>query len=240
MYKKKKILAIIAARSGSRSIKNKNLSVINKRTLLDWIITKALNSKYLDKIFVSTDSKAYQKLSVKYGAYCPSLRPKQISKNDSSEIQYILHTLKILKKENFVPNYIVRLQPTSPFQTTSDIDNSIKKIIDDKSATSLQVIAESSQSPIKALKIFKKKYLKPYFNLKSNNNVLNRQKLKKSYYRANIIISKTINLLKNKNQLGRKSLFYLIPTHRSIDINDKYDLEIAKMINRKFGFLKNV
>jgi len=239
MYKKKKILAIIAARSGSKSIKNKNLSKINGRTLLDWIISKSLNSKYLDKIFVSTDAKVYQKLAIKYGACCPSLRPKAISRNDSTEIQYILHTLHVLKKKDFVPNYIVRLQPTSPFQSTLDIDNSIKKIVDDKKATSLQVISESSQSPIKALQINDKKYLKPYFNLKSNNNVLNRQKLKKSYYRSNIIISETKNILKNKSQIGRKSLFYLIPNFRSIDINDKYDLEVARAINKKFKFLKN-
>ena len=147
--------------------------------------------------------------------------------------------MHVLKKKDFVPNYIVRLQPTSPFQSTLDIDNSIKKIVDDKKATSLQVISESSQSPIKALQINDKKYLKPYFNLKSNNNVLNRQKLKKSYYRSNIIISETKNILKNKSQIGRKSLFYLIPNFRSIDINDKYDLEVARAINKKFKFLKN-
>ena len=109
-----------------------------------------------------------------------------------------------------------------------------------KNATSLQIVSESSQSPVKALQIYDKKYLKPYFFLNSNNNVLNRQKLKKSYYRSNIIISKTKSILKNKKQIGSKSLFYLIPSYRSLDINDKYDLEIAKIIEKKYGFLKNV
>ena len=49
MFKNKKFLAIIAARSGSKSIKDKNLSIINGRTLLYWIVKKALKSKYLDK-----------------------------------------------------------------------------------------------------------------------------------------------------------------------------------------------
>ena len=240
MYKKKKILAIIAARSKSKSIKDKNLSKINGKTLLEWIIGKALNSKYLDKIYVSTDSSKYRKLSIRYGAYCPTLRPKNISRDNSTEMEYIFHTLKVLKEKNFYPDYIVRLQSTSPFQTTNDIDNSIKKIVNNKNATSLQVVSESSQSPLKALQLYNKKYLKPYFYSKSNNEVLNRQKLKKSYYRSNIIISKTINILKNKTQIGKKCLIYLIPSNRSIDINDRYDLEVAKMINKKFGFLKNV
>ena len=73
-----------------------------------------------------------------------------------------------------------------------------------------------------------------------SSEILNRQKLKKSYYRSNIIISKTKNILNKKTQIGKRSLFYLIPNYRSIDINDKYDLEVAKMINNKFEFLKNV
>ena len=240
MYKKKIIIAIIAARSGSKSIKDKNLSKINKKSLLYWIIRKALRSKYLDKVFVSTDSKRYQSLSKKYGALCPVLRPKKISTSDSKEIDYILHTLKYLEENNdLIPDFIVRLQPTSPFQLTSDIDGSIKKIINNKRATSLQVVSESSQSPIKALKISNKKYIVPYLSKKNHENVLNRQKLKKAFYRSNIIISKTKHLLENKEQIGLKSLFYNISQNRGIDINDKFDLEIAKIINKKYKFLNN-
>lgn len=239
MYKKKKIIAIIAARSGSKSIKDKNLSKINGNTLLYWIVKKALNSKYLDKVFVSTDSKRYQKLSKKYGALCPVLRPKIISGSNSREIDYILHLLNYLNKNNdILPSFIVRLQPTSPFQLTSDIDNSIKKIANDNQATSLQVVSESTQSPLKALKIIDKNYIAPYFLKNGTNNIFNRQKTSKAYYRSNIIISKTDHLLKNQDQIGKKSLFYRISPYRSIDINDSFDLEIAKMINKKFKFLK--
>ena len=93
-----------------------------------WIIKKALKSKYLDKVYVSTDSKKYQKLSKKYGAYCPTLRPKNISKSDSLEIDYIIHTLEYLsKKEGFKPDYIVRLQPTSHFSLYQTLINLLKK-----------------------------------------------------------------------------------------------------------------
>jgi CMP-N,N'-diacetyllegionaminic acid synthase len=237
MFKNKKFLAIIAARSGSKSIKDKNLSIINGRTLLYWIVKKALKSKYLDKIYVSTDSIKYQKLSKTYGAYCPILRPKNLSKSDSKEIDYIIHTLEYLSKNNdFEPDYVVRLQPTSPFQFTSDIDESIKKIVKYKDATSIQVVSESTQPPFKALKIYKKKFLKSYFSI-SNNNVVNRQKLKKAYYRSNIITSKTKELIKSKCQIGNKSLIYKIPTSRSIDINDLYDLEVSRMLNKKYKYL---
>ncbi len=237
MYKKKKILAIIAARSGSKSIKDKNLSLINKKPLLYWIIKKALLSKYLDKVFVSTDSTKYKNLSIKYGAECPILRPKKISKDNSTEMDYILHTLNYFSKnENFKPDYIVRLQPTSPFQIVSDIDNSIKKIVSDPSASSIQVISEASKNPIKALKKYNKRFVKPYYGKKSNN-VFNRQGIVRAFYRSNIIVSKTQNIIKNKCQIGKKSLFYEIPKDRSIDIDTSYDLEISKIMNKKLKLL---
>jgi len=239
MYRNKKILAIIGSRSGSKSVKDKNLIKINGKPLLYWIIKKALKSKYLDKIYVSTDSKKYQKLAIKFGALCPELRPKYLSKDQSKEIDYVLHTIQYLKKNKiFKPDYVVRLQPTSPFQSSSDIDQSIKKIVNDQKATSLQVVSESTQPPFKALKLYNKKYLKPYYSSSKNNNVINRQKLNKAYYRSNIIISKIDFLLKKKCQIGHQSLIYEIPMIRSIDINNLHDIEIAKAINSLYKFLK--
>ena len=146
--------------------------------------------------------------------------------------------LKYLSKsENFKPDYIVRLQPTSPFQAVSDIDNSIKKIVGDSLASSIQVISEANKNPIKALKKYNKKFVKPYYGKKSNN-VLNRQRIVRAFYRSNIIVSKTQSIIKNKCQIGKRSLFYEIPQERSIDIDSSYDLEISRIMNKKFKLLK--
>ena len=238
-YRNIKILAVIGARSGSQSIKNKNLQLLKGKTLLYWIIKKALKSKFLDKVIVSTDSRHYQKLSVKYGALAPFLRPKNLSTSKAKEIDYIFHCLNWLKKnENFIPGIIVRLQPTSPFQLTSDIDLSIKKLFSNKLATSCQVVSESDSHPLKALQVEKKTgYLKPYFLNKKKNNVINRQILKKSYHRANIITSRVKYLLKNKDHIGRKSIKVEIPSLRALDINTKKDLLIAKLLNNVYKFL---
>ena len=62
MIKKKKILCIIPARKGSKGLKNKNLKILNKFSLVDWAIKCALGSKYIDDIILSTDYE-YSKLS---------------------------------------------------------------------------------------------------------------------------------------------------------------------------------
>ena len=58
-----KILAIIPARAGSKGIKNKNLQRIGNKTLVEYTIDQAKNSKYINTIGVSTDSKKIQNIS---------------------------------------------------------------------------------------------------------------------------------------------------------------------------------
>ena len=234
-----KRIAIIPARGGSKSIKKKNIVPINGIPLVGYTIKEALKSKLITHLCLSTDNEEIASIAKKYK--CPHLvmRDYSLANDLAKTFPVVLDALeKMEKSQNIIYDLVILLQPTSPFQYTSDIDNSIKKIINEKQATSLQVVSENNQTPLKALQIYNKKFIKPYF-LKGSNNVLNRQKLKKSYYRSNIIISKTENILKNKSQIGKKSLFYIIPSLRSIDINDKYDLEIAKLINQKFKLLKN-
>ena len=96
------VIAIIPARSGSKSIKNKNLQKINGKSLLERAIKFANSIKQISKTIVTTDSPYYQKLALKYGADCPFLRPKQLSTDTSYDIDVFLHCLNWLKKkENF-------------------------------------------------------------------------------------------------------------------------------------------
>ena len=77
--KKKKILAITLARGGSKEVKNKNIRKINGKPLICYTIKEALKSKLIDKYIVSTDSPVIKKISLKYGAEVPFLRPKEFS-----------------------------------------------------------------------------------------------------------------------------------------------------------------
>ena len=100
MYKKKKILCVIPARSGSKGILNKNLQLINKKPLLFYPIRAAKNSRYIDKIIFSSDSKNYQKLALSYGADSPFVRSKKLSKNKTKSYDVIIDTIDFLKKKN--------------------------------------------------------------------------------------------------------------------------------------------
>lgn len=50
------ILAIIPARSGSKSIPNKNIRLIHGKPMSAYSIEHALDSKWINRVIVSTDS----------------------------------------------------------------------------------------------------------------------------------------------------------------------------------------
>ena len=122
-----KIIAVIPARSGSISVKDKNIRLYKKKPLIHHSIRTSLKSKLINRVFVSTDSKKYQKLSIRYGAEVPFLRPKSISKNNSTDLEWAKHFVKYLEKsENYFPDLIVHVRPTSPNRNVKIFDKGIK------------------------------------------------------------------------------------------------------------------
>ena len=76
MINSKIVYSIIPARSGSKTIKNKNIYIINNKPLLYYSIITSKKSKLIDRTFLLTDSKKYSKIGLKYGAEIPYLRSK--------------------------------------------------------------------------------------------------------------------------------------------------------------------
>ena len=68
-----KIITLIPARSGSKGLEGKNIKLFRGEPLISWTIKEALKSKYIDEVFVSTDSEEISEISVKYGASVPFL-----------------------------------------------------------------------------------------------------------------------------------------------------------------------
>ena len=235
--KKNKILAVIGLRSGSKSLKNKNIKILNGKPLFYYILKAAKKSKYINKIAISTDSKKYKKIVKKYGIKSLYDRPKKLSLDSSQEIFFIKKILKKMEKyENYTPNIVVRLLATCPFQKTKDIDNGIKKILNNQ-YDSLAVISKAKQHPEKALKIIgkKKKYLTSYYG---NNSLkvgskLNRQQFKEAYFRANVLICKKKVIDKYNSLTSNKPGFILIPYQVDIDNLEDFKFTEFKMSQKR-------
>ena len=70
---------IIAAREGSKRIKNKNIVIFKNKPLIYYGIKTAIKSRIFENVYVYTDSKKIAKIAVRYGAKVPFMRPKYLS-----------------------------------------------------------------------------------------------------------------------------------------------------------------
>ena len=140
------ILAIIPARGGSKGLPKKNIKILNGKPLIAWSIESALESRYINKVIVSSDNEEIIKVSKKNGAEIPFIRPAILATDTSSTFDVLLHAINFHKTKSILFDYIVILQPTSPFRKKGDIDLAIKKAIE-TNADMIVSVKETSSNP---------------------------------------------------------------------------------------------
>lgn len=228
-----KILAIIPARLGSKGIKEKNIIDFDGKPLIYWTIDVALKCKFIDKVIVSTDSLKIKKISEKYGALVPFLRPSRLSGDKSKTLSAIRYTLRKLEKdENYFCDYVITLQPTSPLREKKNLDEAIKKILEDKSADSLVSCINVPHNFLpESLMKYRGIYIK---SLSAGFSYARRQDKKNLLARNGAAIYITKKNRIDKYLLGGKILPYLMEYKNSIDIDTKEDLEIALLLKKSF------
>ena len=226
MIKIKKVIAIIPARGGSKGLPRKNIKNLAGKPLIAWTIELALKSRYLDRVIVSTEDDEIAKISKKYGAEVIK-RPKKLATDKTETIDVIFHVLRTLKKENYTPEIIILLQPTSPLRSADDVNKAIEYFFKNE-CESVVSICEFEHSPYWAFKI-KRRYLTPIFGWKYFK--IRRQDLPKAYIpNGAIFIAAVKTLEKYKSFYTHKTLPYIMSVERSIDIDSEIDFKLAELI----------
>ncbi len=144
------ILALIPARSGSKSVVDKNIREIDGKPMLAYSIDHAKRSEHIGRVILSTDSEKYAEIGRKYGAEVPFLRPAEYATDTALDFDVFYHALTWLKEqEGYVPELVVQLRPTYPIRNVADIDNMIERMLDDPSIDSMRCIAPAGEVPHK-------------------------------------------------------------------------------------------
>ena len=223
MHNNKTFLAIIPARS------------INGKPLMAWSIEAGLKSKYVDRLIVSTDSEKYAEIAKDFGAEVPFIRPDNISTDESSRKDVIKHALDFFRRKNKLYDYIVFLEPTSPLTTETDIDKSIEKLLLDKSAESIVGVSLSEASHPDFLVNLKNGFLNfIYENQKSS--VIRRQDLEDLYFYDGTLYISEVDKYLEKEFYHEKTLGYVTPKWKSLEIDDMYDFIMVEAIMQYKGY----
>lgn len=228
-FKRKKILSIIPARGGSKGILRKNIKKLCGKPLIHYSIKAGLESTHIDRVVVSTEDKEIASVVEKYNAEVIK-RPVELAQDDSLAFFTYIHVLDFLKNnEEYYPNIIVILQPTSPLRIVEDVDNAIELFmkIDCDS-----VIGVTEDNEVYWSFRLKDSFLDPVFGKEFLSK--NRQDLP-MLYRPNgaIFVTTPQNLLKNRGFHGDKVVPYVMPSDRSVDIDTPVDFELANILMEK-------
>lgn len=239
-----KIVAFIPARSGSKRVKNKNIKNLGSHPLIAYTIQAAINSNIFDSVICVTDSEEYAEIARYYGAKTPFIRPKNISGDNSPDIEWVKWSINELKKSNINFDVFSILRPTSPFRTSQTIRKAWDLFNKNPSYDSLRAVEICNQHPGKMWTI-RNNCLLPILPYSSNNTPWHSsqfESLPKIYVQnASLEISLTKNVMKNNDISGSKILPFLTEGFEGFDINLQNDWILAELfINESKNILPEI
>ena len=220
------IIAIIPARSGSKGIKNKNISDVAGFPLLAYSIAAAKLTSKISRIIVSTDSDEYARIAEFYGADVPFLRPSEISGDKSLDIEYLDYTLKKLKEtDGKEVDLVVLLRPTTPIRDPKDIEDAIDSLLERDDASSVVSVKETPECPYKWVKMDQWGFISsPFSELATDDVNLPRQSFPKTYIPDGYVdVLRSDEITMNGKVYGDKAYAW-INRHEFIDIDTAKDL----------------
>lgn len=227
------ILAIIPARAGSKTIRDKNILDFRGKPLFCHSIDHAKASSLITRCIVSTDSEEYASIAREAGAEVPFLRPPELATDDALDHGAFLHALQWLEEhESYKPAIVVHLRPTTPIRNPEHIDKAIQLLIDHPEADAVRSVIPAKETPYKMWRL-SDGLLEPLLKLEDNPEPYNtpRQQLPLVYWQnANIDVTRRSTIIDKNSMTGEVILPFIMDVSEDIDIDEKEDFEKAEKV----------
>ena len=230
----KKILGIIPARGGSKSIPRKNIKLFAGKPLINWSIEIGLQSGILDRLIVSTDDQEIAEMSKNAGAEIPFMRPKELAEDATPTLLVLQHVVTALKEtEGYESEYILLMEATSPCRQSFHIQEAVK-ILEETGADSVVSLGEVPKhfSPLWQFNIDTEKKIEPFMGGSIVNVICRRQDLPATYFRNGAFyLFKTELLFAPEPSLyGNDVRGYVLDSKYSVDIDTQEDWVHAERV----------
>lgn len=219
-----KVIAIIPARGGSQGLKNKNKLELNGLPLISRPIRHALDSSYVDTVYVTTDDPDIQQIAQAEGATCPFLRPDHLSASLSTTedtLKYALNEAENYFKYSF--DICVFLTATDIYRQAEWIDECIVRLIETPSLESVFV-------GYKTTKNYWEKSENKWTRVKDWMKFYSSRQIRKSIVREDtgVCCASRSFLWREGRRIG-DNVDILVKEHdlQGLDIHNKYDFYMA-------------
>lgn len=223
------VVAIVPARAGSRSIPNKNIELLAGEPLISHTIVTALSAESVSRVVVSTDSAEIAEVARFFGAQVPFIRPEELAQDNTPGIVPILHAVEWFERsEDYRPEYVIMLQPTSPLRTSEDIEAAIHLALEVQ-ADAVVSVGPVSQHPFWMKNVTDDGRLTDFLSL--DRAYVRRQDLPPAYaLNGAIYLANRALLLDKETWYTDRTYAYIMPVERSLDIDTPWDLYLANLI----------
>ena len=223
-----RILGLIPARGGSKGIPRKNIKLLEGKELINYTIETGLACPLIDELIVSTDDEEIARISRKSGAKTPFLRPAFLATDQSPSIDTVIHALQYFENIGQPFDAVCLLQATTPFRNHDDLNDAIKKFIE-QDADSLISVREVPHT-YNPHWIFEEKedgFLR--ISTGESKIISRRQDLPKSYFRDGAVyITKAAVILEQKSLYGNTIIHYEMKESSAINIDTLADWKMAE------------
>jgi CMP-N-acetylneuraminic acid synthetase len=229
-----KILALIAARSGSKRLPNKNKLLLGGRPLISWTIDVAKEVDEFCEIIVSTDDKDILTIAKNSGVLAPWIRPSNLSDDTASLVDVALHAISWFEINLYEIDAVMLLQPTSPFRSKNIIDKALALFKDNPKVPVISVTS-IDKSFHWAMKMQENGFISPVESLKEINT--RSQDLEKTYILNGVIYLISVEeLKKNRSFVLEENTPLIIGSGREVlDIDTKSDFDLAKFFLKEMN-----
>ena len=225
---KKKILCIIPARGGSKSINNKNLIKLGRYSLLEHVIFFAKKAKKFNSIVLSSDS--IKMLKIGLNNKIDVVKRSKKNSTDKSLVADTIHeVLNFYKKKKIFYDIVVLLEPTCPFRKITHLKSCLRLLIS-KKLDSIATFSDALLNPNRAWKIQKDKpqtYFKNIIPWKSKQSFERAYQLNGSVYAFS---TKKFKPSINHLLFGKSQAYICNKNEILIDIDNKKDYLISRLL----------
>ncbi|MFH1583271.1 MAG: acylneuraminate cytidylyltransferase family protein [Candidatus Falkowbacteria bacterium] len=220
--KKEKIIAIVIARGGSKSIPRKNVLPLHGKPLVAWPVCLAKSIKRIDRTIISTDDDEIMEIAKKYGAEAPFKRPSELAQDEIQTLPVLQHCIKYLEnQEDYKPDIILLFYPTAPFLKKERVEQALN-LFEEKNCNSvLSVVKDPGHFWHKKNNSYERFY--PI-------NIANRQYCEPLYREDGAIYFSRYEVLMEKNKIvdDENIQFIIMDKDENIDIDEPDDFTKAK------------
>jgi N-acylneuraminate cytidylyltransferase len=232
------VLALIPARGGSKSIPRKNIRPFAGHPLIAYSIAAGLGARTVRRVIVSTDDEQIAEIACQYGAETPFLRPAEYSQDQTADLPVFQHALKWLaENENYHPELIVQLRPTSPLRRVAHIDGAVISLLAHPEADAIRTVCVPFQNPFKMWRIEPDGFMRPLIeSLGAGQQIaepynMPRQALPEVFWQTGYVDAAWARTITEKGSMtGEKILPLVIDPGDWIDIDSPDDWRRAERL----------